>query len=166
MCGFVDDLIGSTDLLQENPITIARELATTMTGTSTNRLRNMLETRGQAHGKTYFVNGHICSVGCNVMVGMLPTNDLVHGFNTNEVPSWNILCLEEVEGLLKMAKTVLDDVGLLIFISSKWITQHVAKVCEPCGFKIHHLVTVACKTALGMSRGMAVRSSIFLLLHY
>lgn len=155
----IDDLLGSTDLLHENPVTIAQELSTNTTGTSSGRFQSMLEISGQAHGKTYFVNGNICSLGCNVIIGMLPTNEQVNGFGEKEIPPWNVLCVEEVECLLQLARQILDDVGILIFVTSKFMTHQLGKVCEPCGFKVHHLVTVACKTAVGMTRGMTVRFS-------
>lgn len=152
-----DELLGSIDLLREDPLQVAHAVSSTQLTVLNERLIKMLETRVQAQGKTYFVNGQLSTIGCNVIFGMIPTGEEVYGIKDPGIPQWNKIQFGDLEHIFLMAKQVLDDVGLMVFVTSKHIVRHLGAICQSHGFKVHHVLTVACKPQISMFQGMRVR---------
>ena len=152
-----DELLGSIDLLLEDPLQVAHAISCTQLIVSNERLMKMLETGVQAKGKTYFVNGQLSTIGCNVIFGMIPTGEEVYGIKDPGIPQWNKIQFGDLEHIFLMAKRVLDDVGLMVFQTSKHIVRHLDAICQSHGFKVHHILTMAYKPQISVFQGMRVR---------
>ena len=88
---------------------------------------------------------------------MIPTGEEVYGIADPGIPQWNKIQLEDLEHIFVMAKKVLDDIGLMVFLTSKHIVRHLGAICKSYGFKVHHVLTVVCKPHISMFQGMRVR---------
>ena len=123
--GCLDQWLGTMDVLQEDPLLVAHDICSSEQMEHSDCLIKMLESKALVHGKTYFVNGQLSSIGCNVMFAMIPNGEEVYGMEGFGIPDWNKFEVENLEHMFNMINKVLDDVGLMVFVSSK----HIVSTC-------------------------------------
>lgn len=109
-------------------------------------LLQMLESKANAIGKTYKVNGLLTPAGCNAIMSILPTCTTVYGLQGEGVPPWNAFDTAALPQIFSLARSCLDDVGMIILVASKSIASHLLLVCSEHGFCLDHSISVFCKT--------------------
>lgn len=77
------------------------------------------------------------------MFATIPIGEEVYGVQGFGILDWNKFEVENLEHMFNMINKVLDDVDLMVFVSSKHIVPHVGTICGRQGFKLHHVITMA-----------------------
>lgn len=111
------------------------------------------------------MRNQLSTLSCNVIFGMIPTSEEVYGMKDNGIPKWNKVEIENIEHVLNVAKEILDDVVIMVFVTSKHVVQHLGAICGQHGFKVHHVLTAACKPQIGWFQGIRIRFRYIVYLH-